>query len=145
MKQCENCNTEIISKWSSTSKGGKYCSIVCQQAKQHKDYITRWKEGLENGRKGLVQTSGHIRKYLFEKYNSQCARCGWGAVNPVTGKTPLEINHINGDWKDNTETNLELICPNCHSLEPTFRALNKGKGRYSTPGIFNPGNGKTKA
>lgn len=23
----------------------------------------------------------------------------------------------------------ELICPNCHSLTPTFRALNKGKGR----------------
>ncbi len=27
----------------------------------------------------------------------------------------LEIDHINGDWTDNTFENLQFICPNCHS------------------------------
>jgi 5-methylcytosine-specific restriction endonuclease McrA len=31
----------------------------------------------------------------------------------------LEINHINGNWYDNTFENLEFLCPNCHSQEPT--------------------------
>ncbi len=49
--------------------------------------------------------------------------------NPVTGKVPLEIDHIDGDSENNKEENLRLICPNCHSLTPSFRNLNKGKGR----------------
>ena len=29
----------------------------------------------------------------------------------------LEINHINGDWLNNTLENLEFLCPNCHSQQ----------------------------
>ena len=56
-------------------------------------------------------------------------RCGWCEINPTSGKIPLEIEHIDGNYKNNTEENLILLCPNCHSLTPTYRALNKGHGR----------------
>ncbi|MFW5895280.1 MAG: HNH endonuclease [archaeon] len=40
----------------------------------------------------------------------------------------LEIEHIDGNAKNNREENLDLICPNCHSLTSTYKALNSGKG-----------------
>jgi 5-methylcytosine-specific restriction endonuclease McrA len=30
---------------------------------------------------------------------------------------------------NHNEKNLNLLCPNCHSLTPTYGSLNKGNGR----------------
>ncbi|MGV8961879.1 MAG: HNH endonuclease signature motif containing protein [Candidatus Saccharimonadaceae bacterium] len=38
------------------------------------------------------------------------------------------MDHIDGDSQNNTEINLRLICPNCHSLTESYRGANKGKG-----------------
>ena len=59
----------------------------------------------------------------------RCARCGWSEVNPVIGRSPLEIDHIDGNAYNNVENNLILLCPNCHALTPTYKNLNKGRGR----------------
>ena len=42
---------------------------------------------------------------------------------------PLEIDHVNGNYADNSPANLRLLCPNCHALTPTFKGLNRGNGR----------------
>ena len=34
-----------------------------------------------------------------------------------------------GNFFNNIENNLELLCPNCRSLTSTYRARNKGRGR----------------
>ena len=41
----------------------------------------------------------------------------------------LELDHINGDNKDNSLDNLRLLCPNCHSQTPTYRGRNKNTGK----------------
>ena len=47
--------------------------------------------------------------------------------------TPCELDHINGDPTDHRLENLRLICPNCHSLTPTYRfrrgKTNEAQGR----------------
>lgn len=120
--QCLNCNGSV-------TKISKYCNHFCQQEHRFKVYINQWKTGGHNGVVGGLKTSNHIRRYLFEKYNNQCALCGWHKINPYTNKIPLEIEHIDGNHENNKEENLILVCPNCHSLTATFRALNKGNGR----------------
>ncbi len=50
----------------------------------------------------------------------QCESCGW-AQRSIAGYLPLELDHINGDHRDNRLQNLRVLCPNCHSLQPTHR------------------------
>ena len=70
-----------------------------------------------------------IKKYLIWKFGEQCSRCGWAERHPKTGKVPVEVEHIDGNFANNVLTNLVLLCPNCHSLTDTYRGLNRGKGR----------------
>lgn len=121
---CLNCNTQILNN-------RKYCSNKCQKEYQYKKYIENWKNGLENGMRGSYQISMHIKTYLFDKYNNKCSLCGWGEVNPYTKNIPLEIEHIDGDYRNNVENNLTLLCPNCHSLTSTYKGANLEHGRKS--------------
>lgn len=104
---------------------------MCQIEYQYKEYIEKWKNGIVDGRKGEYGVSSYIRRYLFEKYNNKCSRCGWSEINIYTGHIPLEIEHIDGNFNNNREDNLTLLCPNCHSLTSTYKGANVGKGRLS--------------
>ena len=97
----------------------------------YNEYIESWQQGDENGLTGEYGISKRIRRYLFEKYDNKCQICGWGEVNSFTQTVPLEIHHIDGDYTNNKEENLQLLCPNCHSLTETHKSHNKNgrKGR----------------
>jgi hypothetical protein len=107
----------------------KYCSNKCQQEFEYRDYIKQWKEGLILGLNSLGIVSGPVKRYLREKYLNKCCICGWSEINSSTGVVPLVADHIDGNWRNNRESNLRLLCPNCDALTPTFSALNKGRGR----------------
>ena len=77
---------------------------------------------------GEYGLSKYIRRYLLEKHNYKCEKCGWGEKNEFIGTIPLEIHHIDGDYTNNKEGNLQVLCPNCHSLTETHKSHNK-KGR----------------
>jgi len=119
---CLNCNKEIKNR-------NKYCSVKCQKEYEYKEYILKWKNGEEDGMRGEYQISMHLKTYLLNKYNNKCARCGWGEVNQYTGNIPLEIEHMDGDYRNNHENNLIVLCPNCHSLTSTYKGANMNKGR----------------
>ncbi len=123
MKKCLNCGIEL--KKSQT----KYCSNKCQTDYQHEQWVQRWKAGQETGVRGKYGISCHLKRFLLDKYDYKCARCGWNQVNPFTQTLPLEIEHIDGNYLNNTEDNLIVLCPNCHSLTATYKGANKGSGR----------------
>lgn len=125
-KPRENC---LVCKKETYRPGYKYCSNKCQNEYQYELYIKKWKAGEVIGLQCLGLVSGHIKRYLRIKYGNKCCLCGWSEVNPKTGIIPLVADHIDGNWRRNTEDNLRLICPNCDSLTPTYAGLNKGNGR----------------
>lgn len=120
---CRQCGT-------TTQRNSRtYCSNQCQTDYQFRSYITRWLDGNETGMKHGGVVSGHVRRYLRDLNGNKCQDCGWSKTNPSTGLIPLEVDHIDGDHRNNTIANLRLLCPNCHALTSTYKALNKGNGR----------------
>jgi 5-methylcytosine-specific restriction endonuclease McrA len=99
---------------------------------RYKEYISKWLSGEVNGNchgRDEDKVSIHVRRYMFELVGNKCSKCGWNTINQSTGKCPLQINHIDGNSDNTKPENLEVLCPNCHALTPTFGALNRGKGR----------------
>lgn len=67
------------------------------------------------------------RDIVLKEQDHKCARCHldtWQA-KPL----PLEVDHIDGDGANNVRSNLEALCPNCHSQTKTWRGRNMGNGR----------------
>jgi len=106
----------------------KFCSNSCQQDYQYKEYIKRWLDNEENGMAG-EGVSARVKRWLIENRGEKCEECGWNEVNQKTGLIPITVDHIDGNYENNRPENLKLLCPNHHSLTPTYGSLNRGRGR----------------
>ncbi len=83
---------------------------------------------MESGHFTSGGTSSHIKRYVLEKFNGKCSTC---KINTWNRKSiVLELEHIDGDYTNNSEDNLCVLCPNCHSQTPTYKGANVGKGRH---------------
>jgi predicted nucleic acid-binding Zn ribbon protein len=101
----------------------KYCSAECQSLFNFQIIIKK----IENGE---VVSSRSLRKYLMIKYDNKCQKCGWGMPNPTSKTVCLDMHHIDGDANNNVLSNVEILCPNCHSLTNTYKRV--GKDRKSS-------------
>ncbi len=109
-----------------------YCSQDCHR---RGEFERRRRKLLESGAYcGIYNCNGYVKKYLIYRFGERCAKCCWAERHPITGKVPVEVEHIDGDWRNNNVENLTLLCPNCHALTTTYRALNRGHGRASRLG-----------
>lgn len=114
---CKHCG---VIKPTSYQTANTYCSHECSQAAQ----LAKRVAAVEAG----TASAGRVKLYLIEKYGHVCqdVDCAWDmAKRPIK----VELEHINGDSTDNRLENCKLLCPNCHSLTPTYKAKNKGNGR----------------
>lgn len=75
---------------------------------------------------GSQAQSFMLKRRLFRANLKQpkCELCGWAEMS-MDGRIPVELDHINGKRNDNRLENLRVLCPNCHSLQPTHRGKNK--------------------
>ena len=110
---CSNCGKE--------TKNPKFCSETCSAEFRKKKSVEKF---LATG-EGSHNT---MKSYLISVHGYKCFKCEnkeWMGVS-----IPLELEHKNGNSEDNSLNNIELLCPNCHALTPTYKAKNKGNGRH---------------
>ena len=145
MKYCPKCNT-------AHSKLGIFCSRKCansrawtpeqnlkradtlrgvskernpltpkQRAEAERKRKLTWHEKYLNTPFNELKPDSKRRRVL-EEQNHTCNRC---KLTEWQGKPiPLELEHKDGDNRNNIRENLEGLCPNCHALTETWRGRN---------------------
>lgn len=123
--------------------GGNYTQInkYIREYKINTDHFTGqgWNKGLRGIGKPRIELKDILKKdSYFQSYKlkkrlfaaklkpQHCEECSWQQKSK-DGRLPLELDHINGNSRDNRIENLRVLCPNCHSLKPTHRGRNKKK------------------
>lgn len=126
VKSCMKCGGEL------SYNQKKYCSHRCAHSHRRDNYISMWLAGEVSGSNSNGSMSKRVRGYLLERASFRCTspECsvpgGWGIPNRKTGEVILTIDHIDGNWQNNSVDNLIVLCYNCHTLTDTFGSLNRG-------------------
>jgi hypothetical protein len=118
---CLNCKKQL------QNLGSKYCSLKC--GAQHKSKVMY--EDFILGKIVKSHTSiKMVKPFILKEQNNCCAICTMPNIWQ-NKEIVFVLDHIDGNSNNNTRANLRLVCPNCDSQLPTFKARNKGNGRHS--------------
>ena len=131
---CSECNTEFT-HISSRANAAKYCCTTCYHTAMRKKGKTQYscvhcglgflgalsqnrkfcsKKCVNKAAKELWKpTFTTVRKAMARRdLVKACARCGFDKNPEILG-----VHHKDRNRKNNDPGNLEVLCPNCHSLE----------------------------
>ncbi len=126
--KCIACNEILVPSPTRKIVGTKkYCNNKCQQDYQTSRNRENFLSGKFSNRLIGYPTNSWTRNLLIEQFGLKCNCCqisNWNS-RPIT----LEVNHKDGNAANNLLTNLEFLCPNCHSQTGTYKAKNKDSAR----------------
>ena len=125
---------ELAGKIGCNTKAGSYSknvrSMVDELELDTSHFIGQsWNKGrydYERFRKGNAIKISAALNALVALRGHKCEGCGLECWfdKPIR----LEVHHIDGDSLNNELNNLQLLCPNCHSLTASFRGRNINSG-----------------
>ena len=128
MSACRYCGNEVEKK---KNCFGFYCSNSCHAQAKSKQvfdtFVANPSPSTLFSKDGQIRRG--IRKFLIKLAGDKCTQCGWNKKREGCATSPLEIDHIDGNWENCTLANLRVLCPNCHSLTAGYKGANRGRGR----------------
>lgn len=93
--ECQHCHIKFQD---SKSTKRKYCSKQCTNKASKETFIAKFST---------------VRKMMLARgMINQCARCSFNKYPLILG-----VHHKDRNRKNNDLSNLEVLCPNCHSIE----------------------------
>jgi len=100
--------------------GGNYASVKRHIEEYDIDTSHFTGAGWRKGQFIASSTSkSAIKSRLIIERGHQCQKCN--RTKWFDEDITLELEHVDGNNSNNVEENLLLLCPNCHSLTPTWR------------------------
>ena len=108
---CSYCSKEF--NYYPSQQSGKFCSNTCQHRLRRK----------ENVEAGKATDHRSVREYLIERDIYECVMCGNNGSWQGKELT-LQLDHIDGNPKNNRLDNCRWLCPNCHAQTDTWGANN---------------------
>lgn len=124
MKACDTCGRETANK--------RFCSRLCSVITTNKESPKRRKEAADRCRSRTKQISDvrsatSRRHKMIEKYGHRCQDPQCGLTEWLGKPIPIQVDHIDGNPDNNDESNLRLLCNNCHGSTETFGGRNVGR------------------
>jgi len=102
IRSCLTCSKEITT---TEKRNRKYCSNSCSDKRKMFELERR------NEVTTIWSMSSRTRCKILKRMGKGCCRCGWN-------EAPCDLHHVRGRKipNANADTNLTLLCPNCHRL-----------------------------
>lgn len=117
---CKNCEKEF--SYSPSQKRGFFCSNICQGEYTNAQKVISGDASFKSS-----------KKYVLKHWEYKCIECDLNEW--MNKKLTLQLDHINGNIKDNNLKNLRWLCPNCHSQTENWGIKNiseEGRKKLST-------------
>jgi len=121
---------QVLDKLNLAGKGGNYKTLKNAIHQLDLDIShfkgQRWNLGKRYKKTGQYSRNRANKKHLIVERGHLCESCkldSW-LSQPIA----LELHHIDGDRKNNSTSNLKLLCPNCHAFTDNYRGRNIQKG-----------------
>ncbi len=109
---CETCGKKLTEKYAS----GRFCCLECAKIYSTKNKLTLDKLELEQ----LPITTSAVKRFLLDNNykENKCEICG---ITEWQGKPIVcQLHHKDGNRKNNKLSNLQMLCPNCHSQTDNY-------------------------
>lgn len=101
----------------------KYC---CRACAREGVYQTKTLPAIEAGQ---ISDRNTLKGHLTRLHGYKCMCCDLSEWRGI--RLSLELDHKDGNATNNSISNLQMICPNCHSITDNWKGRNMGKGRKS--------------
>lgn len=105
----------------------EFCCQKCRSQYLYELKVNHWLEDSSKVTSTFIPR--YIKQWLKETRGEKCEICGWHEFNKFTNMIPLQIHHIDGNCTNNSPDNLQILCPNCHSLTNNYCSQNIGNSK----------------
>lgn len=125
---------DLVSKAMRRLHNSEEGSLVREEIskRMEREWIFERRENISNTYKEKILSEEYsdlkndrLKKRIVYEQNGECNKCHLGKWlgEPIT----LELEHKDGNRQNNERSNLECLCPNCHSQTDTWRGRNSRK------------------